>query len=175
MRDDLVTVASFDNDLDASLARECLASAGIRSFLADHSLVGTAWHLAGALGGVKLQVSASQRNEAAAILARAQAGELEIDEQDWPEGDEEADDETAAERSERDQIVDRAGRSLVLALLFLPVAFYTGWLLLDVITKEGPISAKHGRRAIWIGAGTAVALAIVLILLREMVRSLIAD
>jgi hypothetical protein len=29
MRDELVTVATFDNDLDAALARQCLAGAGV--------------------------------------------------------------------------------------------------------------------------------------------------
>jgi hypothetical protein len=174
MRDELVTVATFDNDLDAALARQCLAGAGIKAFLADHSMVATAWHLAGALGGVKLQVAERDRDEAGEVLAKAQAGELEVAEPEWPDDNKEEDEESSEPaRTAREQTVDRAMKSMVLSLLFLPLSLYTGWLLLDVATTEGELGPTHRRRAIIIGIGTAIALGIFLMFLSGMARGML--
>jgi hypothetical protein len=174
MRDELVTVATFDSDMDAALARQCLAGAGIKSFLADHSTVATAWHLTGALGGVKLQVASQDKDEATDVLAKAQAGELEVDVQQWSAGDDEDDDDEPVEpaRSEREKTVDRATKSMVLSLLFLPLSLYTAWLLLDVATTEGELGPGHRRRAIFLGIGTAIAVGILLLFLRGTVRGM---
>ncbi len=173
MPDDLVTVATFDNDLDASLARQCLVGAGIKSFLADHSTVATAWHLTGALGGVKLQVANRDRDEAIEVLAQAQAGELEVAESEWPEDDDEGDGSDEPALNAREKTVDRASKSLVLSLLFFPLALYTGWLLLDVATSEGELSASHRRRASIVAAVTLILLAIFLVFLRGTVRGML--
>lgn len=169
-QDELVTVARFDNDMDATLARQCLTGAGIAAFLADQSTVATAWHLTGALGGVKLQVAARDLEEATAVLAQAQAGELEVEE-DWEDDGDEEDDEPADARSKREQTVDRSLKSMVLSLLFLPLALYTGWLLLDVATTEGALGPKHRKRAVLATIVTAIQLTIFLLFVRAAVQS----
>lgn len=169
--DKLVTVARFDNDMDAALARQCLAGAGIAAFLADQSTVATAWHLTGALGGVKLQVAARDLDEATAVLAQAQAGELEV-EGEWGDDSEEDDDEPADTRTKREQTVDRLLKSMVLSLLFLPLAFYTGWLLIDVGTTEGELGVKYRKRAIIVAIVTAFQLGLLLVFMRGMVSDL---
>lgn len=179
-QDDLVTVARFDNDIDASLARQCLAGAGIAAYLADQSTVATAWHLTGALGGVKLLVATRDVEEATAVLTKVRDGELEVEEE-WTEdevaaeGEDEEDDVAEPPRSSREQMVDRSLKSLVLSLLFMPLTLYTAWLLLDVASSAGELRTAHRRRAIWVAVATTVQLGIFLSLLRFLLRGSLAS
>jgi hypothetical protein len=56
MKKSLVTVANFGDVFEANLAKAMLESEGIQAYLADGELATMAWHLTGAVGGVKLQV-----------------------------------------------------------------------------------------------------------------------
>src|SRR6188472_2169238 len=102
MDDDLTTVAVFGDVIEARLALQCLEGEGIQAFLANDALVGTAWHLAGAFGGVKLQVDEEEST---------------------------AEDHIS---SSRDEAAQRALKSSILSVLFAPLCLYTGWLLLEV-------------------------------------------
>jgi hypothetical protein len=55
--DTLITVATFDNLMEAELARGYLEREGLRCCLADAELVNTNWYLSAAMGGIKLQVA----------------------------------------------------------------------------------------------------------------------
>ena len=64
----LVTVATFDFRAEAEVAKLFLEEQGIQAFLADDNLVGMDWFLSNAVGGVKLQVAASDVDRARDIL-----------------------------------------------------------------------------------------------------------
>ena len=69
----LVTVATFSLPTAAEAQKLLLEHEGIRAFLADDNLVGMNWFLSNAVGGVKLQVAASDAERAREILQRSQA------------------------------------------------------------------------------------------------------
>lgn len=52
----LVVVTTFENALEAEIARGRLESEGISAFIIDGHIVGANWGLSNAVGGVKLQV-----------------------------------------------------------------------------------------------------------------------
>lgn len=60
-----VVVARFTTPVEAAIAQGALAREGIEAELRDDALVGIAWHLSNAVGGVKLVV-----RPADALLAR---------------------------------------------------------------------------------------------------------
>ncbi len=68
MDDKLVTIATFGNAVEANLAKNRLETAGIRAFLADADTVDMAWQLAGALGGIKLQIPEGDEEVARSLL-----------------------------------------------------------------------------------------------------------
>ena len=73
-----VTVESFLNPLDAHLAKGLLESEGIPVLLHSEHHVWSAWPLASALGGVRLQVPSGRVLEARALLERQKSGEFEL-------------------------------------------------------------------------------------------------
>jgi hypothetical protein len=75
MSPNLVTIAAFASPLEAHLARNCLAEAGIESFLMGEEAVAMAWMFSNAVGGVKLQVEAADEVKALAVLASFDEGE----------------------------------------------------------------------------------------------------
>jgi len=76
MNDKLVTVARFNDDMEADLARQLLEGQGITAFVMNQN-VGIAWGV-WPPGGVELQTPESQAEEAKEILeASRQPGESE--------------------------------------------------------------------------------------------------
>lgn len=65
----MVTVATFDNMVDAHIALGRLQAEGIRASLADEHLVQTDWLYSIAVGGIKLQVEPELAERARRILA----------------------------------------------------------------------------------------------------------
>jgi hypothetical protein len=65
----MITIASFDNQVDAHIAIGRLQAEGIDAELADAHLVQTDWLYGAALGGIKVQVPAGQAAWARDILA----------------------------------------------------------------------------------------------------------
>jgi hypothetical protein len=63
----LVTVAAFDTPLKASILASRLEAEGIECFIADAEVVGLNNLLAGAVGGVKVQVRESDAPRASAV------------------------------------------------------------------------------------------------------------
>lgn len=76
--DQLVTVASFRDLTEALIAKGQLDAAGIQCFLADDNIVRMDWFWSNLMGGVKLNVPASQADEAVAMLSGE--GEALVDE-----------------------------------------------------------------------------------------------
>ncbi len=69
MNASLVTIASFTTVPEAELARGLLASHGIEVTLTNAATVNLQWALSNALGGVGVQVSEQDAEEAKKILA----------------------------------------------------------------------------------------------------------
>ena len=65
---ELATVGKFRDLPEALLAKGCLESAGIESFLLDDNVVRLDWFWSNLMGGVKLQVDAEDVEAANAIL-----------------------------------------------------------------------------------------------------------
>ncbi len=154
MSNRLVTIATFQNPIEGSLARSRLEDAGIKTFLADEETVGVAWHLSNALGGVKLQVQESDAEEAMTILAEgkdscsAATPSLPTDvEQPLELGGTDAD-EPEPVLTNREQAARRAFRGAVLGLLLPPLQLYVFWLLLKVCFSHEPLAADKRRQAI---------------------------
>jgi Putative prokaryotic signal transducing protein len=70
MADDLRTVATFATPINAALARNALADAGIDAAIADELTLTADPFLGGALGFIKVQVRQSDLERAADVLAR---------------------------------------------------------------------------------------------------------
>ncbi|WP_445363511.1 DUF2007 domain-containing protein [Microbulbifer sp. ANSA003] len=64
----LVTVARFSFPYEAQIAKARLESEGIHAFIADEHTVNMQWLYSNAMGGVRLQVSESDLDEANEIL-----------------------------------------------------------------------------------------------------------
>lgn len=64
----LVTVATFDSPLQANILASRLEADGVQCFIADAETIGIHGLLAGAVGGVKIQVRESDGPRAAAII-----------------------------------------------------------------------------------------------------------
>jgi hypothetical protein len=153
MPDELTTIAVFQTPLQAAMARNYLESEGITAFLADDETVSMAWHLTGAVGGVKLCVAADQAHKAQTLLDRLEQ-EREGRELVEDAGDEPDDrfyddvDEQEPPPSPADELADRAFRAAVLGLLLCPLQLYSMWLLASLfILGEAP-SPKMKTRAL---------------------------
>ena len=73
MSDDLVTVATFVNPVQADFARSILEMEGIECWLIDETLSNVVPGVGLAIGGVKLQVRESDAPRAVAALRRKEA------------------------------------------------------------------------------------------------------
>src|SRR5258708_9819308 len=72
----MLTIATFTNPVEATLAKNRLESAGIKAFLEGQETVAMAWHLTNAFGGIKLQVLEADSEDAIAILGENSDAEL---------------------------------------------------------------------------------------------------
>lgn len=64
----MVTVAAFDNVLEAGYWRGLLEAQGIPVVLVDQEIVAAKWMIAGAVGNIKLQVPETMAPHAAALV-----------------------------------------------------------------------------------------------------------
>ena len=68
--DDLVTVATYPDVPEAELAKERLELEGVRAFVIDAQAAGVMPYLAGAMGGVRVQVEPKDVERAKEILGQ---------------------------------------------------------------------------------------------------------
>jgi hypothetical protein len=154
MLDRLVTVATFQDPVAAELARNFLASEGVSACLLDETTVATDWLLAGAIGGIKLQVEPMQVERAEMLLAQI---EEEAEEPNEPPpaptaiAAQEIAEDLAAEREDKAEInklVDRIFRATVFGLLFPPLQLYAFCLLAQLTGTPGAVSPNR-RWKVW--------------------------
>jgi len=158
-----VTVATFDQGVEASFAQDRLEAAGIASELADEATVGLAWHMAQAMGGIKLRVDAADLERARAVLAEedsddgaaspgfaqtaggleAGSSPLEMDPDEAPP-------------NERERTAERAFRCAVFGFLFWPIFLWATILVLRVWTSDQPWRPRYRRRARWAAVFAAI-------------------
>jgi hypothetical protein len=130
MDERLVTLARFEWLMQANLARCRLAACGIEAFMPDQYTASLCWHYAKALGGIRLQVSSEDAEDARAILE-------EIPE---PNGE--------PILTDHEQAADRALRAAVFGVVLAPLELYALWLLLPVFRWEGPLGARERRNIV---------------------------
>jgi hypothetical protein len=142
MSSELVTVATFNDPIEAAMARNYLEAAGISAMLLDETTVATNWGIANAVGGIKLQVSLGNLAQAEVLLDQVPDDEPD----DVPsialtmtpttdEPPEELDHGTT-----KDKAVDRLFRATIFGLVFWPLQFYALWLLMTLPTMGGKMS-----------------------------------
>jgi hypothetical protein len=73
----MITVATFDNQADAHIAKGRLEAEGLSPVLGDNHLVQTDWLYSAALGGIKLQVPSGEAERARQLLDQDLSAELE--------------------------------------------------------------------------------------------------
>ena len=78
--DQLVTVGSFTDPMQAHIAGGRLESEGIPVTIADEYFIWANWMLSNALGGVKVQVPANYEEQARKILSDIEQGEYVLEE-----------------------------------------------------------------------------------------------
>ena len=150
MSSEHVTVAVFNNEVDAAMARNYLESGGVRAHLLDDATVSMDWALSNAIGGIKLQVKVADFRRAQFLLgqlpedARQNYQPAHSQETAFatPETLEDLDADTVEENA-KDQAVDRLFRVAVFGLIFWPLQIYAFWLLLTLQTVEGVISPNR--------------------------------
>ena len=155
-----VTIATYWDPVEARLSRMYLEAAGIRSILQNEHSVTMNWlEIANASRGVQLQVDSADVDAAIEVLERKSPGTEEIgDEWDTPE-------ETALEEEEepseeatptppvspeldeeeygplnlREQRIKRAFVTSIVGLMFLPLEFYSTYLLGMSLNSTEPV------------------------------------
>jgi hypothetical protein len=123
----LVTVTRFYWLMPANLAKCRLAAAGIEAFVADDFSIGLRWHYANALGGIRLQVSSADLEDARAIL---------------DELPQEIDEPSATEIEKK---AARVLRVAVCGFLLEPLVLYALWLLGGIFVSNEELSPNARR------------------------------
>jgi hypothetical protein len=157
MSDRLVTIATYQDPVAATLAKNYLEHEGIASILIDETTIATDWMLSGAIGGVKLQVAVLDVERAEMLLERIDAER----EQDAPPpvpptavaAQELAEDLQAeqADRAEINQLADRVFRTAVFGLILWPLQLYALYLLLAIWLSAEKVSPDR-RWKVWAAA-----------------------
>ncbi|MCH9653423.1 MAG: DUF2007 domain-containing protein [Planctomycetes bacterium] len=161
MSDELVTVATLNTPVEASLVRNQLEAEGIRAFLSDAETVGMVWYMGNAVGGIKVQVAESDVDRAFEILDAHEPVTIteedwqtaESEDDDWNEGagndfdqEKEEDGEEEQPVSEFDEMVDRAYKAAFLGVLFIPLQVYSLSILVTIFFGSTPLNPENRRK-----------------------------
>jgi hypothetical protein len=143
-----ITVATFATPEQAHIVCNALRETGLPAQVTDDVVVGFAWHLGTALGGVKVKVP-----EEHVAAAREFLGYADDEEEDVPYGDDSPPDEELSPdddpaQDEADdphaptaaQLTDRAFKAAVIGLVFCQgfLQVYSIWNLLKAAAIEDP-------------------------------------
>ena len=162
------TVATFHDPVAAAMARNYLDSQGIPALLLDEATIATDWMLAGAIGGIKLQVSPFHVERAELLLAQIQESRDEPDEVPATAvASAEIAEELQAEREDKaeiNQLVERLFRATVLGWILWPLHFYTLFLLVQLMQSEGTVSDNR-RWKVWIAIVLNIPIAVLVMLM----------
>jgi hypothetical protein len=154
-KNELVTVATMQSPGEAALIKNLLESVGIQAFLADENSVAMAWHLTGALGGVKVLVAAADAEAAADYLER-KPWQTEEDEsataiaepgtlQQLPPQTSDEEEEPEERLSAREKNANRALMASICGLIVLPLQLYALYLLCQVWSSPDRLQGKPRR------------------------------
>ncbi len=149
----LVTVGTFATPAEAGIVRNHLEADGIRAFLADEAIVGMAWHLGTAVGGVKLQVAKDDVERAVSVISAHRTASIADEEWQTNHADDDLqEDWDDAEEQEIgspiDDLVVRAFRAAGFGLLFPPLQLYSLWLLARIALRPDPLDHTDRRRVV---------------------------
>jgi len=153
----MVTIATFHDPIAAAMAKNYLEGLGIPSELFDEESVATGWVLAGALGGIKLQVEAIHAERAEMLLEQVQEERAKADAEGASHAPEHAiatqeiAEELRADREDQapiNQATDRLYRTAVFGLVFWPLQVYTLYLLAEIWSMDATISPDR-RWKVW--------------------------
>ncbi len=146
MAEKLVTVARFENSVQAELAKGQLESAGIKAVVIDGNLIDTAWQFNTAVGGVKVQVLESDQEKAASLLQHKEPSDFS---EDFPDETKELEnEESASTPSQREKDADRALRSAVFGIVLWPLQIYTALLIFRVFISHQRLLDRYRGRLI---------------------------
>lgn len=161
----LITIETYDNAMQATLARNYLEAAGVRCVLADEHAVSSLWHLSNAIGGIKLQVAEEDFDRACELLddvenqhrspaepkAEPPASPASGDASDSAslEPKPGADEEDEPPLNAREDNAERAFRAVLVGCMIIPLQLYATWVLLDVWQSELPIRPAVLRKLYW--------------------------
>jgi TPR repeat protein len=166
-----VVVAVFTGLSEAEMARSVLEAEGLEAVLQGSQLVGMAWHLSNAVGGVRLAVPAEQAERARLLLGASTAGSVEPEpeppevapasgeaprkEEAAAQGEAPANEEAPApEPGPGDALARRAWLSSLIGFLLAPplLHLWSIWLLMQARRAGGPRTAEGKRFAFQAGA-----------------------
>lgn len=165
MADSLVTVATFDDPVAATMTKNYLESEGIPASLMDETTVATAWMLSNAMGGIKLQVPRLNLERAELLLVQmaednpaetepASSANFAIPEHakvlrdvqdEWDEEHRVAE----VDKKPCNQNVDRLYRATIFGLVFPPLQLYALLLLAHALGDLREISPDR-RWKVWV-------------------------
>lgn len=190
MAQKLVTIARFQDPVEAALARNRLEAAGIKAALSDENLVAMDWLLTNAIGGIKLMVLDSDSDRAVDVLEEAAAAAEDIpavvegsteEVEGAPEeeagiaeamtapgwGAPEPDDPEPI-LTAREQDAHRAFKGAIFGMLFWPLLVYVAWLLIRVYGSEERLEGQARQRA-WLAAAITFPFLIAILLTLRLV------
>ena len=136
MTKSMVTVATFGIPFDAHIARGRLEDAGVHVHIADEHLVGVASHLGPAVGGIKVQVRASDAERALSIL-------------NAPSPIESAAPKTEEESNQLEDLSHRALATAFFGIVIPPLQLYSMWLIGRLLLSRDARSRSIQRRVIF--------------------------
>ncbi|MHC4550135.1 MAG: putative signal transducing protein [Planctomycetota bacterium] len=122
----LVTVAAFDNSLEAGYWQALLEAQGIPVVVSDREVVAMVWQIARAVGRIKLQVPVNEAGRATAILESLRRA--------------------SPYRPPAAPEASRALRAAFLGILFPPLQLYSLWLLVRLARRWRDLSPPDRRR-----------------------------
>lgn len=152
----LITLETYNNAMQATLARNYLESAGVRCVLADEAAVTSGISgLTNAIGGIKLQVAEEDFDRACELLdevdTRHRASEPAQAEstEPKPDADNEDPEDDEPPLNAREDNAERAFRAVLVGCMVIPLQLYATWVLLDVWQSDLPIRPAVLRKLYW--------------------------
>jgi hypothetical protein len=160
--DELITVATYDDDVAARLALNHLREAGLPAVLSDENTIAMDWLLSNAIGGIKVQVNPKdalvarqlidEHEQQHAEMDGAPSGDSgasaqwrvesqEEDSNDDNESDEDLEEDLPLTTRERDSV--RALRGAVFGILFPPIELYVAYLVYRVFVSRESLGARY--------------------------------
>jgi hypothetical protein len=168
----LVTLATFPAPATAGFIKSLLIAEGVQAFLADEITMGMFWHLGNSIGWVKVQVAEADVSRANEILeaCRETLADLGLEafvmEAMTSIPSEEssetvpvisaADEPDYAFVDPTDELAVKALRSAVVGMIYVPLALYGAWLVVQLMNSRSELSATAARK-LWLASGITFA------------------